>query len=338
MIQLKNVTKTFSGNKMAVEALRGVNLFIGEGDIFGIIGLSGAGKSTLIRCINLLERPTSGQVLFDGVDLASLDQKSLLNKRRSMSMIFQGFHLLEQRSVLKNICYPMEIAGTVKKARLGKAEELLKLVGLSDKRDSYPSELSGGQKQRVAIARALATDPRVLLCDEATSALDPNTTAQILDLIREINRTLNVTVVVVTHEMTVVEKICNKVAVMENGQIAEQGPVENVFLSPHSRIGKELILPKTSAGNALSVPGHMPEGACIRLVFQGQSAFEPVIANLALECGAAVNILSANTKNIDGKTAGQMILQLPPDAKSELHVKTYLKEKNIFFQEVELYA
>lgn len=337
MIQLKNVTKTFSGSKQAVEALRGINLSIEQGDIFGIIGLSGAGKSTLVRCINLLERPTAGQVLFEGVDLAALPQKPLLEKRRSMSMIFQGFHLLEQRSVLKNICYPMEIAGTVKKIRLKKAEELLRLVGLSDKRDSYPSELSGGQKQRVAIARALATDPRVLLCDEATSALDPNTTAQILDLLQEINRSLNVTVIIVTHEMAVVEKICNKVAVMENGQIAEQGPVESVFLSPRSKIGRELILPKTS-GADLSLPGHPRGGACIRLVFQGQSAFEPVIANLALECGTAVTILSANTRSIDGKTAGQMILQLPPDANSEQTVKTYLQNQKIYFQEVEPYA
>lgn len=337
MIRLKNITKTFSGSKQAVEALRGINLSIEQGDIFGIIGLSGAGKSTLVRCINLLERPTVGQVLFEGVDLAALPQKPLLEKRRSMSMIFQGFHLLEQRSVLKNICYPMEIAGTVKKIRLKKAEELLRLVGLSDKRDSYPSELSGGQKQRVAIARALATDPRVLLCDEATSALDPNTTAQILDLLQEINRSLNVTVVIVTHEMAVVEKICNKVAVMENGQIAEQGPVESVFLSPRSKIGRELILPKTS-GAALPVPGHLRGGACIRLVFQGQSAFEPVIANLALKCGMAVTILSANTRSIDGKTTGQMILQLPPNANSEQTVKTYLQNQKIHFQEVEPYA
>lgn len=320
-----------------MEALCGIDLSIGQGDIFGIIGLSGAGKSTLVRCINLLERPSAGQIWFDGVDLAVLGQKQLPEKRRSMSMIFQGFHLLEQRSVLKNICYPMEIAGTAKPARLEKAEKLLKLVGLSDKRNTYPSELSGGQKQRVAIARALATDPRVLLCDEATSALDPATTTQILDLLRKINRTLNVTVVVVTHEMAVVEKICNKVAVMEDGKIAEQGPVEEIFLSPRSKIGRDLILPGVS-DNAPPAPNSSQPDACIRLVFQGQSAFEPVIANLALKCRAAVNILSANTRSIGGKTAGQMLLQLPPDADSQQRVKTYLKEHHILFQEVEPYA
>lgn len=320
-----------------MEALCGIDLSIVQGDIFGIIGLSGAGKSTLVRCINLLERPSAGQIWFDGIDLAVLGQKQLLEKRRSMSMIFQGFHLLEQRSVLKNICYPMEIAGTAKRARLEKAEKLLGLVGLSDKRNAYPSELSGGQKQRVAIARALATDPRVLLCDEATSALDPATTVQILDLLQEINRRLNVTVVVVTHEMAVVEKICNKVAVMDGGQIAEQGPVEEVFLSPRSKIGRELILPGAS-GDAPPTPDPLKPGVCIRLVFQGQSAFEPVIANLALECRTAVNILSANTRSIGGKTAGQMILQLPPDVNRQQRVKTYLKEHHILFQEVDPYA
>ncbi len=213
MIQLKHLSKIYDNGKTRVEAIKDINLTVEDGDIFGIIGLSGAGKSTLIRCINFLEEPTQGQVIFDGVDLGSISHKELLKKRQSMSMIFQSFNLLSQRTALGNVCYPMEIAGKPKREARQRAEQLLELVGLGDKKGSYPVQLSGGQQQRVAIARALATDPKVLLCDEATSALDPNTTASILNLLKEINRTMGVTIIVITHEMRVIEQICNKVAV-----------------------------------------------------------------------------------------------------------------------------
>ena len=236
MIELKHLGKIYSSASGSVEALKDVNLTIADGEIFGIIGLSGAGKSTLVRCINLLERPTSGEVLVDGQNIMALSQKELLQVRRQIGMIFQGFNLLEQRTVLRNICFPLEISGTPKAEAKKRAEELLRVVGLSDKAASYPSQLSGGQKQRVAIARALATNPRYLLCDEATSALDPNTTRSILELLREINKTLGVTIIVITHEMKVIDQICDRVAVIDKSCIAEEGRVADVFTSPKSDI------------------------------------------------------------------------------------------------------
>ena len=305
MIKLQNLTKVYGSGENSVEAIKDINLDIEKGDIFGIIGLSGAGKSTLVRCINYLEIPTGGTVVFDGKDLSKLSKKELLKTRQSMSMIFQGFNLLAQRTVLKNICYPLEIAKVSSHEAKKRAKELLELVGLSDKANSYPAQLSGGQKQRVAIARALATNPKVLLCDEATSALDPNTTRSILQLLKDINKKMNVTIVVITHEMKVIEQICNKVAVIDKCHIVEQGSVKEIFMRPKSQIAKELILPKTEAIE------RMAGKKCIRIVFDGASAFEPTISNLAFECHAAVNILAANTQTIDGIAYGQMVLQLP---------------------------
>lgn len=244
MIGLINLSKTYSGKGTKVEAIKNINLTINKGDIFGIIGLSGAGKSTLVRCINFLEKPTTGQVIFDGKDLGRLSEKELLKTRHSIGMIFQGFNLFSQRTALKNVCYPLEITGVKKKEAKKRARELLKVVGLSDRESSYPSQLSGGQKQRVAIARALATNPKVLLCDEATSALDPNTTSQILELLKEISHSLGVTIVIITHEMKVIEQICNRVAVIDKSEIVETGEVKEVFLKPKSQIAKELIFPK----------------------------------------------------------------------------------------------
>ncbi len=327
MIELKNVSKTFQTASNSVEAVRDVSLTIEKGDIYGIIGLSGAGKSTLVRCINFLERPTGGQVLFDGVNLAQLDRRALGKTRKSMSMIFQSFNLLSQRTALKNICYPLEISKIPRDRAVEKARQLLKLVGLADRENAYPSQLSGGQQQRVAIARALATDPQVLLCDEATSALDPNTTRSILALLRDINQKLGVTIVVITHEMKVVEQICNKVAVMEAGQIVECGPVRDVFLAPKSTVARDLILPKNEAVQKID------DGPLLRLVFDGQSAFSPVLSNLILECRTPVNILQANTQNIGGKMFGQMILQLPNNSASCARVRTYLTEQKIQYSE-----
>ena len=327
MIELKHLSKVYDNGKTRVEAIRDINLTIEDGDIFGIIGLSGAGKSTLIRCINFLEKPTEGQVIFDGVDLGAISHKELLKKRQDMSMIFQSFNLLSQRTVIDKVCFPLEIAGTGKKEARKRATELLEVVGLSDKQKSYPVQLSGGQQQRVAIARALATNPKVLLCDEATSALDPNTTSSILNLLKEINRTMGVTIIVITHEMRVIEQICNKVAVIDSSRIVEEGPVKEVFTAPKSQIAKQLILPKNDFVQEV-------EGLnCLRLVFDGTSAFEPVISSLSRECDTDVNIIWANTKSIEGRTYGQMIIQIPEEKEKETAIKAYLDSKKITYKE-----
>jgi len=329
LIELSHVTKAFQTDQGTISAVNDVSLKVNKGDIYGIIGLSGAGKSTLLRCINYLEIPTSGDVIYNGVSLGSLSQKELLKTRRSISMIFQSFNLLAQRTALKNVCYPLEIAGVPKKEAVQKAKELLRVVGLEDRMSSYPAQLSGGQKQRVAIARALATDPEVLLCDEATSALDPNTTRAILDLLREINEKMNVTIIVITHEMKVVEQICNRVAVLDHGTVVEEGYVKDIFLSPQSEIARDLILPKGSAAVT------SPNGKIIRLVFDGQASDEPVISNMSLECRTSVNILGADTKDIGGKAYGQMLLRLPDDEASVNRIFKYLETHHISFEEVQ---
>ena len=239
MIEIKNLSKTFQTADGNVEALRDVNLTIADGDIYGIIGMSGAGKSTLVRCINMLERPTEGSVLLDGKDLGKLSEKELRSVRRNVTMIFQGFNLLMQRTCLQNICFPLELAGVNRAEAKKRAMGLLETVGLPDKANAYPVQLSGGQQQRIAIARALATDPNVLLCDEATSALDPKTTHDILELIQEINRKLKITVIVITHQMSVVEEICNKVAILDGGTVVEEGLVEEVFSHPKSAAARQ---------------------------------------------------------------------------------------------------
>lgn len=332
MIRFEHVSKTFQTSAGEVNALSDVNLTIEDGCIFGVIGLSGAGKSTLVRCMNLLERPTEGRVYLNEINLTGLHASQLRKERRKIGMIFQQFNLLEQRTALGNVCYPLEIAGVKKKDAVKKATELLQLVGLDDRMQNYPSQLSGGQKQRVAIARALATDPEILLCDEATSALDPNTTRAILDLLKDINEKLNVTIVVITHEMKVVEQICDHVAVIDHGVVAENGLVKDIFLKPKSKIAQELIFPKR----------HEAASACgkkvFRLSFDGQSASEPVISNLVLECQTSVNILGASTENIGGKAYGQMILELPEDEFKIARVKTYLNEIGINYEESEIDA
>ena len=272
IIILQGLEKRFSGKNADVFALRGIDLAIGQGDIFGIIGKSGAGKSTLVRCINMLERPTGGSVLFEGRDLCRLPESALREARRSMGMIFQQFNLLMQRTALQNVCFPLELTGMRPAEARKRAAELLTLVGLAKRMDSYPSKLSGGQKQRVAIARALATNPRVLLCDEATSALDPATTDSILALIKDINTQLGITAVVITHEMSVIEKICSHVAIISKGKIVEHGPVEDVFFHPQTEAARRLVLPE-----ALQ---NLPQTNLYRLIFNGRSSFEPIIANI----------------------------------------------------------
>ena len=327
MIELKNLCKTYPSAVGDVEALRDINITIEDGEIFGIIGLSGAGKSTLVRCINLLERPTSGSVIIDGQDITTLPRPELLKMRRSISMIFQGFNLLEQRSVLRNVTFPLEIAGVKRQEARAKALELLKVVGLEEKADVYPSQLSGGQKQRVAIARALASDPRYLLCDEATSALDPNTTRSILELLRSINKNLKVTIIVITHEMKVIDQICDRVAVIDHSQIAESGKVSEVFTNPQSQIARELILPQDRT--VIETSG----GKKLRLIFDGMQSNEPVISNMTLDCQAPVNILFADTKDFDGIVYGHMIIELPTDPHQAEKVITWLKNSPVKWKE-----
>lgn len=324
------MSKTFETSEGKIEVLKNISLDINKGEIFGIIGLSGAGKSTLVRCINLLEKPTSGDIIFDGMNMRDLRPRELLKVRQSIGMVFQSFNLLSQRTALKNVCYPLEIARVSRVEAREKAVKLLELVGLSDKLNAYPSQLSGGQKQRVAIARALATEPKVLLCDEITSALDPNTTRSILELLQDINRKLGVTILIITHEMEVIEQICNRVAVIHEGVVVETGEVKEVFLRPRSETAKQLILPKGS--EIYRDTGKR----CLRIVFDGNSAFEPVISNMTLECRAVVNILYANTKAIDGKAYGEMLLQLPDDDISIKRILAYLDDRGIFYKEEEI--
>ena len=332
MIQVKDVSKTFVGQENTVEALKGINLEIHKGEIYGIIGMSGAGKSTLVRCLNFLEKPTEGTVIVEGKDLSSLPDKELRLVRTQIAMIFQHFNLLMQRTVLDNICFPLEIIGQKKKEAREKAKELLEIVGLSEKAGAYPAQLSGGQKQRVAIARALATNPKILLCDEATSALDPTTTKSILALLKDINVKYGITIVIITHEMAVVQEICTHVAIIDGGSLAETGTVEEVFARPRSAAAKRLVF--QNGGNYEEMKGKH----CIRIVFKENSSFEPVIANMVLECKTPVNILLADTKDIGGVAHGQMILQLPEDRITAGKMITYLKERKLEVEELDNYV
>ncbi len=311
MIEIKNVSKQFNTADGSVEALKNVSIAIPDGDIFGIIGMSGAGKSTLVRCINMLERPTDGTVEIDGVDLCKLSKRDLRNVRRDITMIFQGFNLLMQRNCLKNVCFPLELAGKSTTQAKKRALELLDIVGLGDKAKAYPAQLSGGQQQRVAIARALATDPKVLLCDEATSALDPTTTNSILELIRSINEKLGITVVIITHQMSVVESICKHVAILDNGEVVEQGEVAEVFSHPRSEAARRLVFPE---GNFDSPVVGETGQRFIRVVFNGaEAAGSPIIAKMAVEKGIEANIAYASTKSIGGKAYGSMLLGVTGD-------------------------
>lgn len=326
MIRLNQVSKVFYTDNGNIEACTDITLNIHKGEIFGVIGFSGAGKSTLIRCINLLEQPTGGTVEVDGRNLTALPHKELLHARQNIGMIFQQFNLLMQRTALGNILFPLEIAGVDKKIAKARALELLELVGIPDKANAYPAQLSGGQKQRVAIARALATEPEVLLCDEATSALDPTTTRSILSLLKEINRRLGITIVIITHEMSVVEEICSRVAIMDDSHVIESGQVEEVFLKPKSKVTRKLIFPD---GKTEAFAG----GPSLRITFDGNTPFEPIIGNMILECGAPVNIIFADTMIIDGRDYGQMVIQLPDEEPVIKKMTAYLDMKNVHYTE-----
>ena len=330
-ILIQDVSKTFETKDGSVQALNHVSLSIETGDIYGIIGMSGAGKSTLVRCMNFLEVPSEGKVLIDGKSLSEFSPKELRKEREKIGMIFQHFNLLMQKNVLENVCFPLYIQGKKKNEARAKALELLEIVGLADRAKAYPAQLSGGQKQRVAIARALASDPQILLCDEATSALDPQTTSSILELLQDINQKFGITIVIITHQMSVVREICTHVAIMKDGEVKEQGLVEEIFSHPKSQVAKELI--SKDSGNDVEskklTQSEIQDGEIVRIVFSENSAFEPVIANLILTFHEPVNILKANTKNVGGVANGEMILQFMSDSTNVPEMKKFLTERGL---------
>ena len=330
-ILIQDVSKTFETKDGSVQALNHVSLSIETGDIYGIIGMSGAGKSTLVRCMNFLEVPSEGKVLIDGKSLSEFSPKELRKEREKIGMIFQHFNLLMQKNVLENVCFPLYIQGKKKAEARAKALELLEIVGLADRAKAYPAQLSGGQKQRVAIARALASDPQILLCDEATSALDPQTTSSILELLQDINQKFGITIVIITHQMSVVREICTHVAIMKDGEVKEQGLVEDIFSHPKSQVAKELI--SKDSGNDVEskklTQSEIQDGEIVRIVFSENSAFEPVIANLILTFHEPVNILKANTKNVGGVAKGEMILQFMSDSTNVPEMKKFLTERGL---------
>ena len=324
LIQIKDLHKVFKIKGRDVIALEGINLTVKEGEIFGIIGLSGAGKSTLVRCINFLEKPTSGAVVFDGQDLNTLSDKELRKARQQMGMIFQQFNLLMQRTALENVCFPLELAGVKKDEAEKRAQELLEIVGLSERANAYPVQLSGGQKQRVAIARALATNPKVLLCDEPTSALDPQTTASILALLKKLSKEMGITVIIITHEMSVIEEVCSRVAIIANHRIAEVGSVQEIFTHPKTDATRQLVY-REEEDPVTYRPG---EGRFLRVVYNFINALEPIIAKMILDLKIPVNIIHANLRTIEGDTYGDMVIQLPDLVESERAMR-YLLDRGI---------
>ena len=331
LIQVKNLRKVYQVPGGEVVALDGINLSIEKGQIYGIIGMSGAGKSTLIRCMNKLDVPTDGEILINGQNVLTMNGKQLIQMRRKVSMIFQQFNLLMQKTVARNVRYPLEIAGVPTAKANKRVMELLEIVGLESKADAYPAQLSGGQKQRVAIARALASDPEVLLCDEATSALDPMTTQSILTLLQDINKRLGITVVLITHEMAVIRQICTRVAILDGGKIAEEGTVDDVFVHTRSAAGKRLfgIVPTKQDEE---VPA--AEVPALRIIFDGGKENQPIISGLIKASGIDVNIISADIKRLNGKPYGQMLIEMPQDDMIRIKIKEFLAQEGLTVKEV----
>ena len=327
MIRIEGLKKVYGTGAGAVTALNGIDLSILKGDIHGIIGMSGAGKSTLIRCVNRLDTPTEGRILIDGRDILAMNSKDLRATRKRVSMIFQQFNLLMQKTVARNVRYPLEIAGVPRAKANERVKELLEIVGLSHKADAYPAQLSGGQKQRVAIARALASNPEVLLCDEATSALDPMTTQSILALLKDINERLGITIVVITHEMAVIRQICNRVTIIDGGSIVEEGTVDEVFTHTRSAAGRRLF------GVINEEAAEAPRSA-VRIVFDGDQTAEPALANFIIKTGMPVNILSADVRMLKGKQYGQMLLSMPESYADRDKLITGLREMGLTVEEV----
>ena len=322
IIKIEHLIKHFGGGRDEVAALEDINITIHSGEIFGVIGLSGAGKSTLVRCVNLLERPTAGTVWVDGREMTALSPKELREARKSIGMIFQSFNLLMQRTALENVCFPLELAGASRKEAEARGLELLELVDLKSRAGAYPAQLSGGQKQRVAIARTLATNPKVLLCDEATSALDPNTTHAILQLISDINKRLGITAIIITHQMSVIEEICSHVAILDAGVVVEKGSVKDIFANPQTEAAKRLVFP-----NSDTYAEHLKTNRVIRVVFNGGTSYEPLIASLAIDCGIKANILGAETKNVNGQAFGYMLLGLPENDAEANKALAYIRSR-----------
>ncbi|MEE1597508.1 methionine ABC transporter ATP-binding protein [Acidaminococcus fermentans] len=336
MIELQHIDKVYHTASGDLHALKDINLTINEGEIFGIIGLSGAGKSTLVRCINMLEKPTSGKVMVDGQEMTALGEEQLRKARQNIGMIFQHFNLLSSRTVFGNIAFPLEIQGVDKAAIQKKVEPLLDLVGLKDRADHYPSQLSGGQKQRVGIARALASDPKVLLCDEATSALDPQTTESILNLLRDINKRLHITIVMITHQMNVVKEICDRVAVIENGEIIEQGSMVDIFTNPQKATTKEFVasiqhndLPDFVKKLDIHKDYKAGDKALVSLSFIGDSAGEPIVSVLIKEYDTNVNILTANIETLQDTPFGTLLIEVEGDEDHLKKALDYLHERKV---------
>ncbi|MEC9482967.1 MAG: methionine ABC transporter ATP-binding protein [Halomonas sp.] len=335
MITLENVSKTYGSGSQAVHALKPTDLHVPQGTIYGVIGLSGAGKSTLIRCVNLLERPTTGRVVVDGQDLTALPRKALNQARHRVGMIFQHFNLLSSRTVFANVSLPLELMGVPKSEIRERVQPLLDLTGLSDKRDKYPAELSGGQKQRVAIARALASRPKVLLCDEATSALDPQTTQSILDLLKDINRKLGLTILLITHEMEVVKAICHRVGLISGGKLVEEADVGDFFTAPTTRLGREFLNafleldPPQALVDRLEVRPGPQTHPVVRLAFSGDSVSTPLVSRLARECNIDVSILEAKVESIQDRTLGLMIAELIGSPEKTREALAYLESHDL---------
>lgn len=336
MITLQNISKTFIDGGKEVQAVKDVNLTIHDGDIFGIIGFSGAGKSTLVRCINLLERPTSGTVTVDDKEITALSAKELRKARKKIGMIFQHFNLMPSRTIFGNVAYPLKGSGLSKQEIADKVHNLLNLVGISEKENAYPSQLSGGQKQRVAIARALANDPKILLCDEATSALDPQTTKSILKLLQKVNETLGITIVVITHEMDVVKEICNRVAVMDHGNVVEEGEVFSIFATPQNKVTRDFIKTTSNlqkieelveAGSP--VVALKPGELIVRLSYIEKNASEPLISAVTEKFGIILNIIFADVEIIQNAPIGGTVAIVSGDKDKVEQALTYLKEKNV---------
>ncbi len=336
MITLQNISKTFIDGGKEVQAVKDVNLTIHDGDIFGIIGFSGAGKSTLVRCINLLERPTSGTVTVDDKEITALSAKELRKARKKIGMIFQHFNLMPSRTIFGNVAYPLKGSGLSKQEIADKVHNLLDLVGISEKENAYPSQLSGGQKQRVAIARALANDPKILLCDEATSALDPQTTKSILKLLQKVNETLGITIVVITHEMDVVKEICNRVAVMDHGNVVEEGEVFSIFATPQNKVTRDFIKTTSNlqkieelveAGSP--VVALKPGELIVRLSYIEKNASEPLISAVTEKFGIILNIIFADVEIVQNAPIGGTVAIVSGDKDKVEQALTYLKEKNV---------
>lgn len=333
MIEIKNLSKSFTDKNSTVEALRNINLTVEKGDIYGIIGLSGAGKSTLIRCINRLEEPSSGSIFIEGQDIMQLKKEELENIRRRMGMIFQSFNLLSRRDAAHNISFPLEVSGYHAGYIQRRVDELLELVDLKDKKHSYPSQLSGGQKQRVAIARALAADADILLCDEATSALDPSTTKAILALLKEINQSLGITIILITHQMEVIKEICTKVAVISDGEVVEQGTTFELFSTPKHPVTKRFLSDKSLAGDWESFTRH---GAAklYKLTFLEDTANEPIISGLIKQIGVEVNIVAGHISSIQNKSYGNLIIELSGEGELVSKAIEYLKQNKLHVEEL----